>query len=436
MGNSISTYTNIQNSNQTSTTNTYDNVSLSDSLDYIATHYILTMDFNSLRKLHEKNYCQKLVVLTSDIIDKYFNHLQVKNLAKRVKVGDQFDNNAKKNISFLKKDDIDYLNTNNDKIKKMYCNEIAKFYIKIAHIFSAILTTINPEYTYNDFLGRPVKVKLSEKSSIPEYATITVSKINLCGERIDALKGKQDFEFLKHDNEIDEKEKMNIKPEICYVHMNKNGELENLEDEPGISELIDLYYDSDYDFKTGKFLGMSIKTQQEFQDDLRKFYTTFTGNTDMPLSVKKFSDIKLKNYSKNKFCEAEFSGITYSGSYKEKLFFDYASNLKQMIQNVNKKQESLLNIINKIFTYVNDPITNNKIIKINSYLNEDSLQEIIVETRNLIIELYLKCESDFTEGVKIYQAIVESQILDTTQKHIENLEKEREKLIQPYYQIK
>jgi len=179
MGNSISTYTNIQNSNQTSTTNTYDNVSLSDSLDYIATHYILTMDFNSLRKLHEKNYCQKLVVLTSDIIDKYFNHLQVKNLAKRVKVGDQFDNNAKKNISFLKKDDIDYLNTNNDKIKKMYCNEIAKFYIKIAHIFSAILTTINPEYTYNDFLGRPVKVKLSEKSSIPEYATITVSKINL-----------------------------------------------------------------------------------------------------------------------------------------------------------------------------------------------------------------------------------------------------------------
>ena len=43
-----------------------------DVVDYIATYYILTMDFKSLSKLSEKAYCDKLVILTSDIIERYF----------------------------------------------------------------------------------------------------------------------------------------------------------------------------------------------------------------------------------------------------------------------------------------------------------------------------------------------------------------------------
>ena len=39
-----------------------------DIIDYVATYYILTMDFKSLSKLSEKEYCDKLVILTSDII--------------------------------------------------------------------------------------------------------------------------------------------------------------------------------------------------------------------------------------------------------------------------------------------------------------------------------------------------------------------------------
>jgi Asp-tRNA(Asn)/Glu-tRNA(Gln) amidotransferase A subunit family amidase len=41
-------------------------------LDYVVpTYYILTMDFVSLRKLYDKEYCDKLVILTSEIIEKY-----------------------------------------------------------------------------------------------------------------------------------------------------------------------------------------------------------------------------------------------------------------------------------------------------------------------------------------------------------------------------
>jgi hypothetical protein len=150
----------------------------------------------------------------------------------------------------------------------------------------------------------------------------------------------------------------------------------------------------------------------------------------MPADIKKFGDIKLRDYSKKSFCKTGKSA-SVQGSYKDELFIKYADNLKTMIQSVNNKQSELLAIINKIFVYVLDPVTKKDVIRINPDLNKEGLQEIVEQTRTLIVELYLKCEEDFVEGVKIYEAIVESQIFDTTQKHIDQLEKEKEKLIAP-----
>jgi hypothetical protein len=440
MGNSISSYSNFQlgGSDDDSNTKEEEIITLSDSLDFIATYYILTMNFQSLRQLNDKKYCADLVVLTSDIINKYFSDLEVKNLAERVESG-------KQKLVFFNKSDVENLNIPDSEIKRGYCNEIAKFYIKIAHVFAAIVTTINPEYTYKDAFGNVVKKSLMQKDAIPNDANVSVSKINLCSERIDALKGKG----LESENEVKEKiddedenkveeievqkggeEKITIHPEICSVNLDKNGETNYLNEEPGINELIDLYFDGDYDYKTGKFLGMTPETEKKFQEDLKRFYLAFTDSDDMSSDIKKFSDIKLRDYSQKKYCETPQKAFT--GSYKDKLFNDYANNLKKMIQSVNKKQDNLLDIINKIFVYVLDPITKKDVIRVNPDLTEDGLQDIIDETRNLIVELYLKCEEDFVEGVKIYEAIVESQIFETTQKHIDQLEKEHEKLITPY----
>lgn len=446
MGNSISSYSNFQfgGSDDDSNTKEEEIITLSDSLDFIATYYVLTMNFQSLRQLNEKKYCADLVVLTSDIINKYFSDLEVKNLAQRVESG-------KQKLVFFNKSDVENLNIPDSEIKRGYCNEIAKFYIKIAHVFAAIVTTINPEYTYKDVFGNVVKKSLMQKDAIPNGADVSVSKINLCSERIDALKGKEldvaeenaNYDEVKekidyedeNENKVEEvqkggEEKITIHPEICSLNLDKNGETNYLNEEPGINELIDLYFDGDYDYKTGKFLGMTPETEKKFQDDLKRFYLAFTDSEEMSSDIKKFSDIKLRDYSQKKYCETPQKAFT--GSYKDKLFNDYANNLKMMIQSVNNKQDNLLDIINKIFVYVLDPITKKDVIRVNPDLTEDGLQEIIGETRNLIVELYLKCEEDFAEGVKIYEAIVESQIFETTQKHIDQLEKEHEKLIAPY----
>ena len=58
-----------------------------DVIDYIATYYILTMDFKSLSKLSEKEYCNKLVILTSDIINRHLTKPKLPIYLKELKMG-------------------------------------------------------------------------------------------------------------------------------------------------------------------------------------------------------------------------------------------------------------------------------------------------------------------------------------------------------------
>jgi len=411
------------------------NKNLEDALDYIATNYILTMDFQSLRKLYDKKYCNDLVVLTSEIINRYFTELEISKLVDRVANGSA----AKNDILFANKSDLEKLiktDANEDS-----CNYIAKFYIKIAHIFAAILMTINPEYVFTDSSGKKGRRKLSEKGSIPSDAVIERVNSNLCQGRIDALKGEggrekegeEGVEGVEGEND-----KISVKPKICSsdIYTRNKGDSEkdvgSLNDIPGIPELMELYYDADYDYETGEFRGMTEETQKIFREDLLRFYKVFTGKPDMPEDVKKFSDIKLHDYSKNSFCNGDHPLFEQEikGSIKNKLFADYANNLKQMLASVNEKQQQLLEIINKLFVYVKDSDSDSEkeVIRVNPELNEEKLQQIIEVVRSTIVELYLKCESDYLEGVKLYEAIIEAQILQSSQNQIATLKEEVLKL--------
>jgi hypothetical protein len=136
-------------------------------VDYIATYYILTMDFQSLRKLYDKQYCDNLIVLTSDILERYFTDLEITYLAQRVKNGVEVNEMDKDKVIFFNKSDLDQFNVANSLKKKRVCIGIAKFYIKIAHIFASIVMTINPVYVYKDSDGNTIKKKLFEKAEIP-----------------------------------------------------------------------------------------------------------------------------------------------------------------------------------------------------------------------------------------------------------------------------
>jgi len=196
---------------------------------------------------------------------------------------------------------------------------------------------------------------------------------------------------------------------------------------------MELYYDADYDYETGKFKGMRPETQLLFEENLRGFYSVFadTFGKPMPDTIKKFSDIKLKAYDKKVNCQGKNAPYDRSvrGTLEDDLFKQYAENLKQMLKKANSNQELLLDVLNKLFVYMTDPQTKKKIIRINPELSEDLLQEVIVETRAIIINLYLTCETDFANGIKIYEAIVDKKIIETSKSQIKTTEENMEKLV-------
>jgi hypothetical protein len=418
MGNQTSTTANNEQSDELKPK------SISQILDYIATYYILTMDFKSLRKLYEKEYCDKLVILTSDIIQRYFTDLEITYLAQRIKNGVEVNEETKDKVIFFDRDNLDKLDIQNSIKKKRICNSIAKFYIKIAHIFAAIVTTINPVYVYKDTEGNTVQATLFEKGKIPKGVPRDIYKLNICDNRINALQNKQNLE-------PDANGDITIGPKVCSFNIGDDGEEKTLGDEPGIPELEELYYDDKYDYATGKFTGMSESTRKVFQNDLQIFYNIFTGNTSLPPGITKFSDIKLRDYHKMEKCQGDnpLFRQKVKGPLTNKLFSDYAENLKKMVQTTNKNQNALLTIINQIFVYTIDPQTGKKQIRVSPSLTEERLQEIVIETRALIIKLYLTCEMDYVNGLKIYEAIVEQKILETAQNQIKSLEKMSDELI-------
>jgi hypothetical protein len=416
-------------------------IPLEETIDYIATHYILTSDFQSLRKLNEKSYCEKMIVLTSDIINKKFSDLEVDKILDRIENGSSPKDIEKENIVFFNKSQLHNAIEESNDTKEIKCNQIAKFYIKVAHLFASVVMTINPEYTHTDFFGNVKTYKLFEKDKIPSSGHFEVSKINLCGERVDILSN----ELVESEGEDNESKNVNVNTlpkKLCSMNLNKKGKIKTLDEEIGIPELMDLYYDDDYDYKTGQFNRMSEETEKQFKNDLKNFYTNFTGDSNVPENIAKFSDIKLRDYSKEKICTPSKNAEDLSSyddkkyiefSRKDILYVKYAENLKKMIDSVNKKQQQLSSIIDKVFVYVYDSSESEKnkseVIRINPDLTEDSLQDIVVECRNYIKDLYLTCEKDFTEGIKIYEAIVESRILNTTIKQIDKLEKISDDLV-------
>jgi hypothetical protein len=404
-----------------------------DIIDYIATYYILTMDFKSLSKLIEKEYCDKLIVLTSDIIKRYFNDMEITYLAQRVKNGLEVNDLSKEKVIFVNKDQLETLDISNDSQKsikkKRICIGIAKFYIKIAHIFAAIVMTINPVYTYKDAAGQTVKTGLMEKDTIPKNSNRKLFKLNICDNRIRALKKGEQLDTTTGN--------ITMQPKVCDMNESKTGQLKNLSEEPGIPELMALYFDDKYDYSNGTFLGMSDTTKKQFTKDLKTFYTAFTGNQNMPPEITKFSDIKLRDFNNIKGCQGEAPILKnkYVINKNDKLFAEYAKNTQKMIQNAADNQSKLLEVINELFTYVIDPYNGKQKIRVNPNLTEESLQKTVEKTRKLIVDLYVKCEMDYVNGIKIYEAIVESKILDTTQKQIQTLQKEANKIIDETTQI-
>jgi len=489
--------------------NADNNLKAADILDILAAKYILTQNFKDMKRLGNKEYCNKLIILTADIIKKFLKEKDVTYMSQRIENGVLTDveettpviylsaNKLKKQRDFKEReqeqehkkqdpkpdfkisgedmidvvassaqkatDKFTFVNVNADKEpssrgnntllnqldvqnpreKDKICKGIDKFYIKIAHLFAAILKTVNPIYKYDGH-----EMSIMNKSKIPKGAKVKLSEVNLCSRRIKALKVKD-----KGDGKVEVRVKncnLNRKFSIKKVHReifdnmgvtNNAGMAYNEKqirdkrfgEEIGIPELEKLYYDI-YDYNTGKFNSMSRAARGSYNANLQTFYTTFTGknnyfqwNID---GTKKFADIPLIAYHNSDVCKKADSPWrqTYEGDIDNPLFQKFAANVKDMLQNTQNNQIKLLGILDKVFVWIEGPkqfraadkpeneedSLLSKMVTINPALTNKDLSDLVVKTRKLIINIYLQCEREYQAGLKIFEAIVGERILQNS----------------------
>jgi hypothetical protein len=125
-------------------------------IDEIAMHYMVTQTAIDLIRLANKDYYDNLIVLTSNVIEKRLNNLEIGYLKNRI-----IGNN----------DQIQEIMPANSKVKDKVITDISKFYIKIFTIYSGIVSTFDPQYSYPDENGSN-----KYKYAVPDNSPINIPR--------------------------------------------------------------------------------------------------------------------------------------------------------------------------------------------------------------------------------------------------------------------
>jgi len=214
---------------------------------------------------------------------------------------------------------------------------------------------------------------------------------------------------------------------------NKKAISKALTDEIGIPELEALYFDV-YNFKKGIFDDKTDKSQKQYEQDVAKFYKTFAATDKVPPEIKKFSDIKLKDFHTQPLCNDKDSpwSKSYHATPNNKdfdLFQKYAKHITDMTLKNKQNEQKLVAIIDQMFAYWIDPSTKVKELTIEPELTYEKLDKLIPETRDIIIQLYVECEKDFQEGLNMLEAIIKKRMLINAENRVDRFQKKRDEML-------
>ena len=181
-------------------------------IDLIATKLMNKQDMVEMRKLQDPKYCQELVVLTSDLLQRNMKVEDVEFLNERVEQGAEKALIKEKLIYGKKENLANAINTVRAKDKRVVCVGISKFYIKLAHFFAAIASTINLQY--NDD---------SQNKNVNELSTIEEGEMEnaqgFIGKTLNAFRIKEGF------NEETGTKQMKLYSDVCKIYNDENGQI-------------------------------------------------------------------------------------------------------------------------------------------------------------------------------------------------------------------
>jgi len=74
--------------------------------DYLAANYILTSNFQDLKNLTDPQYCKNLVILTSDVIQRYLTQQDIEFLKQRMEGEIEKNEMTTEKIAYFNKENL------------------------------------------------------------------------------------------------------------------------------------------------------------------------------------------------------------------------------------------------------------------------------------------------------------------------------------------
>jgi len=344
-------------------------------INKISSDLILNSNNDDLLQFMDPEYCNKIINITANILNENFTKNQIKIINNKI------INNKKNSVEIL----FENLKSINDSTydenisnkKKKICEQIATYYVKIVHIFSAIKNVIDED---NPICNKTKKFQYDKDEKKKEF-DVTVSA-DICNK-----KGGS--------------------PEIKKIR--------TLTAENGIPELENLYKDK-YIPETEKFV-MSEKQKKLYDSDVSKFYKSYTGN-NKPEEIKRFSDIPVLQYKSVEICKKmkEKSESKLKGNSKNNNLINFANHLANIMNNSRKFDKNLIEILDYLFI----PDKNGIDYMINEDLSLEDIDNIIENVRKIIMELYIVCDKDYRKGIKLFENILLDKNIELAEKRLKN----------------
>ena len=415
------------------------NMELRKRIDAAATKVILDSNFTDLTKLTNEKQCNRLVKKVSSVFQQNKDSVDLELLRQKLYI-QQKEEELKNDHATEDRPEKHKLKIKTPRFQNVEkkCMQISKFYVLFAHLFSCIVSTINPSFKISSNIKEKTSTSKSDSKNDDEKDASSPS-LDFCSSRIDALVNGElnensDGDFL-------------VKPNVCKTNVSKSGNALRLTDLPGMKALQQLYSDLNDESQT---------------NDARYLYTAFTGK-DAPDDIRRFDQIPLKVYNNDEECKEQKGGYSggetkeeaekreerrdkerrelekermfyyYNerdrkkneeenarsgvylkgvvGSLKERLFSEYVQHIKEMIQRAESNRSNLLEILSEMFTYTYSDGGSIGGVIINPALTYKNLQSLVIRTRRIIIKLYTDCEEDYKHGLDIFFAMVQEKII-------------------------
>jgi hypothetical protein len=208
-------------------------------LNEIASTYILGQNFQDMIRLTNPSYCDDLVVMTSEILNQSYDDSQI-NYAYQViyKKGQGANSSGSASSASSASSGSDASGVGNDplhadalkskEVKTKMCVNIAKYYVKIAHLFAAIMTTLNPVFSWKTSASsRRAITKSAENVDNTEGVDVDVDvdvDIDIGTDAMEVVEGGEGENGENGENG----EKPENPPEIQYSTLQEKHEISNM----------------------------------------------------------------------------------------------------------------------------------------------------------------------------------------------------------------